>query len=130
MVQSIVEKAGIKSTDVVLEIGPGTGNLTMKLLERAKKVIAVEYDHRMVSSLQCFACCCSMQQLPTWITSWSAGVLMADISNNKFAVHFRFWSCSGVCKAPHMPLTFKYGLFAHEAVTPLASVRPGCKPLH
>ena len=55
MVQSIVEKAGIKSTDVVLEIGPGTGNLTMKLLERAKKVIAVEYDPRMVRSLQHFA---------------------------------------------------------------------------
>lgn len=49
MVQSIVDKAGIKSTDVVLEIGPGTGNLTMKLLERAKKVVAVEFDHRMVS---------------------------------------------------------------------------------
>lgn len=49
VVQSIVDKAGIKSTDVVLEIGPGTGNLTMKLLERAKKVVAVEYDHRMVS---------------------------------------------------------------------------------
>lgn len=48
VVQSIVDKAGIKSTDVVLEIGPGTGNLTMKLLERAKKVVAVEYDHRMV----------------------------------------------------------------------------------
>lgn len=48
VVQSIVDKAGVKSTDVVLEIGPGTGNLTMKLLERAKKVVAVEYDHRMV----------------------------------------------------------------------------------
>lgn len=48
VVQSIVDKAGIKSTDVVLEIGPGTGNLTMKLLERAKKVVAVEFDHRMV----------------------------------------------------------------------------------
>ena len=34
VVQSIVEKSGLKSTDVVLEIGPGTGNLTMKLLEQ------------------------------------------------------------------------------------------------
>lgn len=50
--QSIVDKAGLKSTDVVLEIGPGTGNLTMKLLERAKKVIAVELDPRMVLELQ------------------------------------------------------------------------------
>lgn len=32
----------------------GTGNLTMKLLERAKKVIAIELDPRMVSnSLSC-----------------------------------------------------------------------------
>ena len=44
VVQSIVDKAAVKSTDVVLEIGPGTGNLTMKLLERARKVIAVEVD--------------------------------------------------------------------------------------
>ena len=49
VVQSIVDKAGIKSTDTVLEIGPGTGNLTMRLLEKAKKVIAVEVDPRMVS---------------------------------------------------------------------------------
>lgn len=52
VVQSIVDKAGIKGTDVVLEIGPGTGNLTMRLLERAKKVVAVEVDPRMVLELQ------------------------------------------------------------------------------
>lgn len=45
-------RAGIKSTDVVLEIGPGTGNLTAKLLEVAKKVIAYEVDPRMVLELQ------------------------------------------------------------------------------
>ena len=38
VVQSIVDKAAIKSSDVVMEIGPGTGNLTAKLLEKAKKV--------------------------------------------------------------------------------------------
>ncbi|PNW88751.1 hypothetical protein CHLRE_01g042900v5 [Chlamydomonas reinhardtii] len=52
VVQAIVDKAGVKSTDVVLEIGPGTGNLTVKLLEKAKKVIAVELDPRMVLELQ------------------------------------------------------------------------------
>lgn len=52
VVQSIVQKAGLKSTDVVLEIGPGTGNLTLKLLEVAKKVVAVELDPRMVLELQ------------------------------------------------------------------------------
>eukprot|EP00197_Chlamydomonas_leiostraca_P015316 CAMPEP_0202861416 /NCGR_PEP_ID=MMETSP1391-20130828/2823_1 /ASSEMBLY_ACC=CAM_ASM_000867 /TAXON_ID=1034604 /ORGANISM="Chlamydomonas leiostraca, Strain SAG 11-49" /LENGTH=303 /DNA_ID=CAMNT_0049540805 /DNA_START=21 /DNA_END=929 /DNA_ORIENTATION=- len=52
VVQAIVDKAGVKSTDVVLEIGPGTGNMTMKLLEKAKKVIAIELDPRMVLELQ------------------------------------------------------------------------------
>jgi 18S rRNA (adenine1779-N6/adenine1780-N6)-dimethyltransferase len=36
----------------VLEIGPGTGNLTVKLLEAAKRVIAIEFDPRMVVELQ------------------------------------------------------------------------------
>ena len=33
---------------LVLEVGPGTGNLTVRILEKAKKVIAVELDPRMV----------------------------------------------------------------------------------
>jgi 18S rRNA (adenine1779-N6/adenine1780-N6)-dimethyltransferase len=35
----------------VLEIGPGTGNMTVKLLEQAKKVIAVEVDPRMIAEV-------------------------------------------------------------------------------
>ena len=31
-------QAALNSTDVVLEVGPGTGNMTIKLLEQAKKV--------------------------------------------------------------------------------------------
>lgn len=49
---AMIEKAGIKATDTVLEIGPGTGNLTLKLLECCKKVVAVEHDPRMVVELQ------------------------------------------------------------------------------
>ncbi|KAE8708695.1 putative dimethyladenosine transferase [Hibiscus syriacus] len=52
LVDSIVQKAGIKTTDTILEIGPGTGNLTKKLLEAGKNVIAVELDPRMVLELQ------------------------------------------------------------------------------
>lgn len=48
VVTAIVKKSAIKATDVVLEIGPGTGNLTIPLLKEAKKVIAMEYDTRMV----------------------------------------------------------------------------------
>ncbi|XP_003400619.1 probable dimethyladenosine transferase [Bombus affinis] len=52
VIQSMVEKAAVRPTDVVLEIGPGTGNMTVKLLDKAKKVIACELDARMVAELQ------------------------------------------------------------------------------
>lgn len=52
VVKSIIEKAAIRSSDTVLEIGPGTGNLTVKLLEVAKQVVAIEFDPRMVAELQ------------------------------------------------------------------------------
>ena len=48
IVDSIVAKAGIRSTDTTLEVGPGTGNLTVRLLEHSKKVVAVEFDRRMI----------------------------------------------------------------------------------
>ena len=48
VVASIIQKAGVKPTDVVLEIGPGTGNMTVPLLQKSKSVVALEYDSRMV----------------------------------------------------------------------------------
>jgi 18S rRNA (adenine1779-N6/adenine1780-N6)-dimethyltransferase len=44
-------KANLKPTDKVLEVGPGTGNLTVKILEVAKHVTAVEMDPRMAAEL-------------------------------------------------------------------------------
>ena len=37
---------------MVLEIGPGTGNLTVRALEKCKKLVACEVDPRMVAELQ------------------------------------------------------------------------------
>ena len=51
ILEAIKNKSGIKSTDIVLERGPGTGNLTMLLLQESKKVIAIELDPRMVAQL-------------------------------------------------------------------------------
>lgn len=51
ILNDIVNKSNIKPTETVLEIGPGTGNLTMLLLEKAKKVYAIELDPRMVAQL-------------------------------------------------------------------------------
>ncbi|PIA52816.1 hypothetical protein AQUCO_01000587v1 [Aquilegia coerulea] len=51
VLDAIVRKANIKPTDTILEIGPGTGNLTLKLLEAAEKVVAIEIDKRMIEIL-------------------------------------------------------------------------------
>eukprot|EP00112_Aurelia_sp_Birch-Aquarium-sp1_P018231 Seg4322.1 transcript_id=Seg4322.1/GoldUCD/mRNA.D3Y31 product="putative dimethyladenosine transferase" protein_id=Seg4322.1/GoldUCD/D3Y31 len=52
IVNGIIDKSAIKSTDTVLEVGPGTGNMTVKMLEHAKKVIACELDPRLAAELQ------------------------------------------------------------------------------
>jgi len=49
--QKIVDAANLKPTDQVLEVGPGTGNLTVRILEKAKHVTAVEMDPRMAAEV-------------------------------------------------------------------------------
>lgn len=51
VIQNIVESANITKEDLVIEIGPGLGTLTARLLEKAKKVIAIELDNRMINIL-------------------------------------------------------------------------------
>lgn len=47
-----VKQANIKSNDVILEIGPGLGILTKLLAEKAKKVIAIEIDEKLINNLK------------------------------------------------------------------------------
>ncbi|KDE02818.1 dimethyladenosine transferase [Microbotryum lychnidis-dioicae p1A1 Lamole] len=49
--QAIVDKANLRASDVVLEVGPGTGNLTVRILEKCKSCTAVEMDPRMAAEL-------------------------------------------------------------------------------
>lgn len=51
VVARIVDAAELAPTDTAFEIGPGTGNLTMHLLQRAARVCAVELDPRMVAAV-------------------------------------------------------------------------------
>jgi 16S rRNA (adenine1518-N6/adenine1519-N6)-dimethyltransferase len=51
-VNNIVEVADVSEEDLVIEIGPGLGTLTKELLEKSKKVIAIELDIRMISILK------------------------------------------------------------------------------
>ncbi|XP_072018969.1 dimethyladenosine transferase-like [Amphiura filiformis] len=52
IVDAIIQKAALRSMDTVLEVGPGTGNMTVKMLDKAKKVVACEIDPRLVAELQ------------------------------------------------------------------------------
>ena len=44
--QTIAQNAG--KEDTIIEIGPGLGTLTSILAEKAKKVIAIELDKKMI----------------------------------------------------------------------------------
>jgi 16S rRNA (adenine1518-N6/adenine1519-N6)-dimethyltransferase len=48
----MVEAGEITESDTVIEVGPGKGALTEKLLEKGCKVIAIEKDHRLIELLQ------------------------------------------------------------------------------
>lgn len=51
VINAIIDSADIKKEDFVIEIGPGLGTLTSKLVEKAGKVIAVELDKKMINIL-------------------------------------------------------------------------------
>ena len=52
IINLIINSASIKKGDVILEVGPGTGNLTEKiLLKEPKKLIVVEKDKNLAKNL-------------------------------------------------------------------------------
>ena len=52
VLERVVEAAALTLDDQVLEVGPGAGVLTAELVQRARRVVAVELDHRMVGALR------------------------------------------------------------------------------
>lgn len=51
VLNKIVEAAALKNSDRLLEIGPGTGNLTKRLLPHIDKLLAVEVDRNLCKKL-------------------------------------------------------------------------------
>ena len=51
-VRKIVRVAGVGASDVVVEVGPGLGSLTLALLPVVKAVTAVEVDPRLAGALE------------------------------------------------------------------------------
>lgn len=52
VIDKIIDTANIANEDLIIEIGPGLGVLTKRLLEKCNNVIAVELDTRMIKILQ------------------------------------------------------------------------------
>ena len=52
VVNNIISSAEISNEDLVIEIGPGLGTLTSRLLEKAGKVICIELDPKMVRIIE------------------------------------------------------------------------------
>ncbi len=52
LLRSLVAGAGVRKTDRVLEIGPGSGTLTVCLCEAAERVVAVEADRDVIPFLR------------------------------------------------------------------------------
>src|SRR3954468_15909429 len=50
--EKIIETADLMPEDTVLEIGPGTGALTVSLAQSAARVVAVEIDDRLIPVLR------------------------------------------------------------------------------
>ncbi|OEV13774.1 16S rRNA (adenine(1518)-N(6)/adenine(1519)-N(6))-dimethyltransferase RsmA [Streptomyces nanshensis] len=50
-VRRIVRTAGVGDDDIVLEVGPGLGSLTLALLQTADRVVAVEVDDALAAGL-------------------------------------------------------------------------------
>ena len=51
VIAGIVSAANVNKNDLIIEIGPGLGTLTKRLLENAGKVICIELDTRMIGIL-------------------------------------------------------------------------------
>ena len=52
VINDIIKSSEIEERDLIIEIGPGLGTLTSKLLEKAGVIIAIELDSRMIKILE------------------------------------------------------------------------------
>lgn len=54
VVEDILDAAEITEDDLVLEIGPGLGSMTLEIAKRAGKVVAVELDEHLIPILNAY----------------------------------------------------------------------------
>jgi 16S rRNA (adenine1518-N6/adenine1519-N6)-dimethyltransferase len=91
-----IQYAGITKDDIVLEIGPGKGIITELLAQKAKQVVAIEIDQRLVEQLK--------KTLPSNVMLISKDALEVD-----FRTMLRFTKIvSNLPFEISSPITFKF----------------------
>ena len=79
--ESICDSAGVEAGDAVLEVGPGLGTLTRKLLQRGAVVTAVEFDSHLAQTLptQCWEDSPPKTENPGKLTVVEADILQFNL---------------------------------------------------
>jgi 23S rRNA (adenine-N6)-dimethyltransferase len=119
-----VADAGVSDRDLVVEIGAGTGSLTRPLLQRARRVIAIELDPACAAFLR--------QDLghDPRLTVMCANALRAELPREAFRVigNLPFGSGTRILRRilddPRTALTRADVLIQHEAARKRAQVAP------
>ena len=82
--------SNVKEDDIVLEIGPGVGFVTEKLVKIAKKVVAVELDEDAVNVLEKnlggyenFTLILVLLLMVCAVLLWALFIILGDIRNKK-----------------------------------------------
>lgn len=125
---SICEAAGLNTEDTVLEVGPGPGSLTAKLVGQVKKVIAVEFDERFAGQLSQTVPAKNLEVVHQDILSFNLGQLPAGY---KVVANIPYYLTSALLRtlseAPNPPA--KIVLLVQKEVAERVAAKPGSMSL-
>lgn len=107
--KKIITGGNVTKKDTVLEIGPGHGALTKKLLETGAKVVAIEKDRELISELQ--------ETFKEYITKKQLVLIEGDILNIDIA-KLKLGTYKLIANIPYYITGEIFRLFLEETIQP------------
>lgn len=121
---SICEAADLQPSDTVLEVGPGPGSLTAKLVGQVAKLVAVEFDERFAGQLSQTVAAKNLEVFHQDILSFNLNTLPA---NYKVVANIPYYLTSALLRtlseAANPPQ--KVVLLVQKEVAERVAARPG-----
>ncbi len=122
--RSMADAAHVGPEDTVLEIGPGLGTLTAELADRAKQVVAVEFDTELAEGLSTRVPAKNVQVVHQDILKFDLTKLPA---NYKVAANLPYYITSKIVRmlleSPNPPL--EVAILVQKEVAERMAARPG-----